>query len=173
MYGTETEPGQVVPTLTGEHPSSVSHSSDHTVHQVVDTTEGKTETRDPDTETTDYSSSAAPPTPSPQPLQLGSIKKILPPGCSRVDASGACIGLCLVVVVVHLVVGGILLGQPGLRKVQQDEKLTGNHYGTLSHIMKAGTLAVELNYDSIYDRDATNNASWVLLQHPTLLVRYS
>ncbi|XP_071515734.1 furin-like protease kpc-1 isoform X2 [Panulirus ornatus] len=91
MYGTETEPGQVVPTLTGEHPSSVSHASDHTAHQVVDTTEGKTETRDPDTETTDYTSSAAPPTPSPQPLQLGSIKKALPPGCSRVDASGACI----------------------------------------------------------------------------------
>lgn len=91
MYGTETEPGQVVPTLTGEHPSSVSHASDHTAHQVVDTTEGKTETRDPDTETTDYTSSAAPPTPSPQPLQLGSIKKVLPPGCSRVDASGACI----------------------------------------------------------------------------------
>ncbi|XP_042210078.1 furin-like protease 1 isoform X3 [Homarus americanus] len=92
LYGTETEPGQAVPTLVGEHPSSVSHSNDATVHQVVDTTEGKTETRDPGKENFDHSSSsAAPPTPSPHLLQLGTLQKVLPPGCSLMDASGACI----------------------------------------------------------------------------------
>lgn len=90
MYGTETEPGQAVPTLVGEHVSSVSHS-EPAIHQVVDTTEGKTETRDPGKEMSPGPPSSAAPVPSPLLMKLDSVQIALPPGCSRVDAFGACL----------------------------------------------------------------------------------
>ncbi|XP_068246773.1 furin-like protease 1, isoforms 1/1-X/2 [Palaemon carinicauda] len=91
LFGTETEPGQAVPTLSGEfHP--IAQPSDPAHHQVVDTTEGKTETRDPDTEIGHQSSSSsATIPPSPYAIEFLSPQKSLPPGCSRVDSSGACI----------------------------------------------------------------------------------
>ncbi|XP_066953849.1 furin-like protease 1 [Macrobrachium rosenbergii] len=91
LFGTETEPGQAVPTLSGEsHP--IAQPSDPAHHQVVDTTEGKTETRDPDTEIGHQSSSSsATIQPSPYAIEFLSPQKSLPPGCSRLDSSGACI----------------------------------------------------------------------------------
>ncbi|ROT67420.1 putative furin-like protease 1, isoform 1-CRR isoform X1, partial [Penaeus vannamei] len=108
LYGTETEPGQPVSPQQGSQSPDDSHTSDPAVHQSIDTTEGKTETRDPDSMGVGHSSAAAAsPTPTPQTLQLTAIKKALPPGCSRVDAAGACIeceknqllhgGVCVVV----------------------------------------------------------------------------
>lgn len=92
LYGTETEPGQPVSPQQGSQSPDDSHTSDPAVHQSIDTTEGKTETRDPDSMGVGHSSAAAAsPTPTPQTLQLTAIKKALPPGCSRVDAAGACI----------------------------------------------------------------------------------
>ncbi|XP_063876534.1 furin-like protease 1, isoforms 1/1-X/2 [Scylla paramamosain] len=88
MYGTETEPGQEVPPLVGEQQHS---QSDPAMHHVVDTTEGKTETRDPDTHMTGYPSlsSAAPHLAiPPQPVPL---EKVLPKGCLRSSAVGACL----------------------------------------------------------------------------------
>lgn len=110
MYGTESEPGQAVPSLVDDplHPH-ISHS-DSTLHHVVDTTEGKTETRDPGSHTAGHSStpsSAARPT-SVAPLPVP-MAKVLSEGCLRSSAVGACLGLCLLVVVVHLLVVGELL----------------------------------------------------------------
>uniref|UniRef100_A0A0P4WFA9 furin n=1 Tax=Scylla olivacea TaxID=85551 RepID=A0A0P4WFA9_SCYOL len=88
MYGTETEPGQEVPPLVGEQQHS---QSDPAMHHVVDTTEGKTETRDPDTHMTGYpslSSSAPHLAIPPQPVPL---EKVLPKGCLRSSAVGACL----------------------------------------------------------------------------------
>lgn len=116
MYGTETEPGQEVPALAGDHHHSISQS-DPSVHQVVDTTEGKTETRVPGTHLTGHPSS---PSSAPQtattPLQVTPLEKVLPEGCLRSSAVGACLGLCLVVVVIQLVVGALFLPQPSLSK---------------------------------------------------------
>lgn len=89
MYGTETEPGQAVPTQPGESFPPEALPRDPAHHQVVDTTEGKTETRDPDTQIGHQPSSASLPTP--HPIQLLSPQRSLPPGCSRVETSGACI----------------------------------------------------------------------------------
>ncbi|XP_037799515.1 furin-like protease 1 isoform X2 [Penaeus monodon] len=92
LYGTETEPGQPVSPQQDIQSADESHVSDPAVHQSIDTTEGKTETRDPDSMGVGHSSAAAAsPTPTPQALQLTAIQKALPPGCSRVDAAGACI----------------------------------------------------------------------------------
>ena len=118
MYGTETEPGQEVPPLAGDHHHSISQK-DPTVHQVVDTTEGKTETRDPGTHFTNHPSlpsSASQPMPTPMP-QAVHLEKVLPVGCLRSSAVGACLGLCLVVVVIHLVAGALFLPQPSLNKI--------------------------------------------------------
>lgn len=116
MFGTETEPGQEVPPLVGDHQHSISQS-DPTVHQVVDTTEGKTETRDPGTHLTGHpslpSSASQPATTTLQPVPL---ERVLSVGCLRSSAVGACLGLCLVVVVIHLVVGALFLPQPSLNK---------------------------------------------------------
>ncbi|XP_042864321.1 furin-like protease 1, isoforms 1/1-X/2 isoform X3 [Penaeus japonicus] len=92
LYGTETEPGQPVSPQQGDQSPDDPHASDPAVHQSIDTTEGKTETRDPDSSGVGHSSAtAASPTPTPQTLQLAALQKALPPGCSRVDAAGACI----------------------------------------------------------------------------------
>lgn len=177
LYGTETEPGQPVSPQQGSQSPDDSHTSDPAVHQSIDTTEGKTETRDPDSMGVGHSSAAAAsPTPTPQTLQLTAIKKALPPGCSRVDAAGACIGLCLVVVVVHLVVGGILVGQPNPQKV-----LCAGGWPELPHgrrplgeaSVSAGTLVSESKCDLLQEVGAADSASPALLQQPTLLVRCS
>lgn len=110
MYGTESEPGQAVPSLVDDQLHSHISHSDPSLHQVVDTTEGKTETRDPGSHTAGHAatpSSAAllsPTTVLPVPLE-----KALPVGCLRSSAVGACLGLCLVVVVIHLLVVGELI----------------------------------------------------------------
>ncbi|KAK7079010.1 hypothetical protein SK128_020598 [Halocaridina rubra] len=121
MYGTETEPGQAAPTLSGELEHPVAQPSDPAHHQVVDTTEGKTETRDPGTQIGHQSSSAAS-SPTPQPIQLLPLVKSLPPGCSRTDASGLCIGLCLVVILGHMVVGHFLLNHISMKPIAIKEE---------------------------------------------------
>lgn len=112
MYGTETEPGQVVPTPSSQSQGEF-HHTDSTHHHVVDTPKGRPEARDPGSLPSSPPStpapSSAPPTPTPVPLAPKKLKLLT--GCSRMDATGACIGLCLVVVVVHLVVGFILTGE--------------------------------------------------------------
>lgn len=177
LYGTETEPGQPVSPQQGDQSPDDPHASDPAVHQSIDTTEGKTETRDPDSSGVGHSSAtAASPTPTPQTLQLAALQKALPPGCSRVDAAGACIGLCLVVVVVHLVVGGILVGQPSPWKApsaggQPRHSLHGRRLGEA--LRAAGTLVSESKCDAQQEGGAAHSASPALLQQPTLLVRCS
>ncbi|KAK3877496.1 hypothetical protein Pcinc_017822, partial [Petrolisthes cinctipes] len=93
MYGTETEPGQVVSTLPGQTPVDVAHSVP-AHHQVVDTPEGRPEARDPGSRPSSSSSSTPAPSsapPTPTPIHLAIEKHQLRPGCSRMDASGACI----------------------------------------------------------------------------------
>ncbi|XP_069195959.1 furin-like protease 1 isoform X4 [Procambarus clarkii] len=89
MYGTETEPGQAVTPQGGELPAV--SPIDPTPPQVVDPTEGNTSTRDPGTKRPPGLPSSASPTPAPLLLKLGSAQRALPPGCSRVDTSGACL----------------------------------------------------------------------------------
>lgn len=113
MYGTESEPGQAVPSLVEDQLHSHISHSDSTLHQVVDTTEGKTETRDPGSQTPGHpstpSSATRPASVTPLPVPL---EKVLSVGCLRSSAVGACLGLCLVVVVIHLLVVGELILPP-------------------------------------------------------------
>lgn len=110
MYGTESEPGQAVPSqIEDQLHSHISHS-DPSLHQVVDTTEGKTETRDPGSHMPGHPSTPSSAAPLASMITLPvSMEKVLPEGCLRSSAVGACLGLCLVVVVIHLWLMGELV----------------------------------------------------------------
>lgn len=113
MYGTESEPGQAVPSIIEDpHHSHINHN-DPTLHQVVDTTEGKTETRDPGSHTASHPSTQSSATPLTSTITIPvPAEKVLPLGCLRSSAVGACLGLCLVVLVVHWwVVGELILAR--------------------------------------------------------------